>query len=811
MAKSHSSNSRTSRRRRQSSGDRSLFDDVPGDIASGVSGNGETVALHTIAQERYLHYALSVITARALPDVRDGLKPVQRRILHTMWQQNITAEAKHRKCAKVVGDVMGNFHPHGDMAIYDALVRMAQPFSMREVLIDGSGNFGSLDGDAPAAMRYTECRLAPIATQMLLELNQDTVPFRPNYDGSKTEPVVLPARVPNLLVNGATGIAVGMATNIPPHNLGEVCSALIKLIDNPELKTHHLCATIKGPDFPTGGQILNTPQELREIYQRGSGTVRVRATFELGEVKRASRFIYITSVPYMVNKATLVERVADVAINRKLPHLLDVKDVSTDDVRIALELKRDADEQKVMAYLYKHTPLQTNYAVNLVCLLPTENPQVGRPEKCDLREMLASFLTFRLQVVTSRLEHELAALHNRIHILEGFVTVFNAIDQIIRIVRASDGKQDAAKKIIKRFKLDAEQTDAILELKLYRLAKLEIQIIRKELADKRKRAGWIGQLLKDEDSRWDIVRDEIKEVVADFGHSKTSVRAARMTSIASSVDEPEFTAEDFIIPEDNHVLVTWDGWVKRQKEIRDPSTTRLREGDAVLSVFGGSTRATCVFFTNYGAAYTCRIIDIPATTGYGEPIQKLFKLKDGEKVVTAFGLDPRTIGDIEEDPQRPEYAPPIHAVAVTSDGYCFRFGLEPFVEPSTRNGRRYARPAKGAQVIGVASIHGAETMVAVTKNARALLCPCEEVTYLSGPGKGVKLIRLAKEDSLLGFRAAIDDRDTLTVKTSLGGQQRINTARYEVSSRGGKGRLLLKRGFLTGILAEESVAPDLPE
>ncbi len=480
----------------------SLFDEDGGDTTvdtRGPGGGTEGVALHEAAQSRYLNYALSVITSRALPDVRDGLKPVQRRILYTMWQQNLTADTKHRKCAKVVGDVMGNYHPHGDSALYETLVRMAQSFSLRYPLVDGSGNFGSLDGDSAAAMRYTECRLARISDEILTEIDQATVHFRPNYDGTRTEPVVLPSRIPNLLINGATGIAVGMATNIPPHNLNEVCTALIKLLENPDLTSVQLCRYIKGPDFPTGGQMLNSPDELKEIYKTGSGAIRLRATWEEGPVGRTSKMIYITSVPYTTNKSTLVERIADVALSRKLPPLIDVKDISTEDVRIALELKKDSDEKMVMAYLFKHTPLQTSFVVNLTCLVPTDNnPEVGRPERLDLHQMLWHFLHFRLEVVTKRLEHELESLRKRVHILEGFEKVFDALDEILAIVRKSEGKADAATKIIARFALDADQTDAILELKIYRLARLEILVIRKELEDKRRRMRQINTLLKDE-------------------------------------------------------------------------------------------------------------------------------------------------------------------------------------------------------------------------------------------------------------------------------------------------------------------------
>jgi DNA gyrase subunit A len=783
----------------------SLFDfaDTTQSTAGGPPPGGglDVVALHEAAQNKYLNYALSVITSRALPDVRDGLKPVQRRILYTMWQQNLTADAKHRKCAKVVGDVMGSFHPHGDAALYETLVRMAQPFALRYPLVDGSGNFGSLDGDSAAAMRYTECRLARIADEMLAEIEQTTVPFKPNYDGTRTEPVVLPARIPNLLINGTTGIAVGMATNIPPHNLGEVSTALLKLLDNPDLSSAQLCRYIKGPDFPTGGQILNSAEELRNIYKTGAGTVRLRATWEEGSPSRGGQKVLITSIPYGTNKAALVERIADVVLSRKLPPLVDVRDVSTDDVRIELELKRDADARMVMAYLFKNTPLQSNFVVNLTCLIPTENAEVGRPERLDLKAILWHFLHFRLEVVTSRLEHELAALRKRIHILEGFEKIFDALDEILRLIRRSDGKADAAAKLMKRFALDAEQADAILELKLYRLARLEILVIQNELAEKRKRARQISALLKDEEGRWTIVRDEIQEVQARYG-GKTDTRR---TTIEAEEDV-SFTADDFIVEEDNVVIVSRDGWLKRQKEVRDLSTTRLREGDAVLAVLPGSTRATIVLFTNFGAAYTSRIIDVPASTGYGEPVQKLFKLRDGERVIAAFSLDPRVIGNIAT--RKEGEPPPVHALAVTSDGYSLRFSFEPFVEASTRAGRRYARPAEGAEVVGVSRVTGDEVVIAATRDARAILCRADEVNYLSGPGKGVILIKLARgEDNVLGFIASTGERDLLRVETSRGSEQTISTAKYEVTGRGGKGRELRQRGQFTRVIPPEVENP----
>src|ERR1700730_3989101 len=426
-------------------------------------------------------------------------------------------------------------------------------------------------------------------------------------------------------------------------------------------------------------------------------------------------------------------------------------------------MKKDADEKMIMAYLFKHTPLQINFAVNLTCLIPTENPEVGRPERLDLKQILWHFLHFRLEVVTARLLHEIAALKKRIHLLEGFEKVFDALDEIIRIIRKSDGKGDAAEKIMKRFDLDADQTDAILELKIYRLARLEILIIRTELEEKRKRARQITALLKDEDRRWKLMRSERSEVHAKYGDK-------RRTAIASDSAEPEYSADDFIVEEDNVVLVSRDGWIKRQKEVKDVATTRLREGDAVLAVLPGSTRATCVFFTNFGVAYTIRFIDVPASTGYGEPIQRFFKLKDGERVVAALSLDARAIGDIrgrESAPSKrtPDAAAepaPVHAVAVTTDGYALRFGLEPLIEPSTRAGRRYARPAGDAEVIGVATVTGREILITATAGARGLLCRADEVNYLSGPGKGVILIKLSDHDKVLGFIASLADPHLLT-------------------------------------------------
>jgi DNA gyrase subunit A len=601
-----------------------------------------------------------------------------------------------------------------------------------------------------------------------------------------------------------------MATNIPPHNLDEVMTALVKMLDaqlqDKELSTRQLCRFIKGPDFPTGGQILNGPEEIKKIYEDGAGTIRMRATVESGETKRGTKYLYVTSIPYMVNKAQLVARIAEIVLSRKMPLLVDVKDVSTDDVRIELAIKAEADEQKVLAYLYKNTPLQSNFAVNLTCLVPTENPETGSPERLELSEILWHFLHFRMEVVVRRLEDELDRLGKRIHILEGLEKVFDALDQILKIVRASDGKEDAAKKIMARFPLDAEQTDAILELKLYRLAKLEILIVRKELEERRKRSTEIRRLLKSEESRWKLVREELVEIQKTYGEKNP-----RRTLIEAVKDEPEFTADDFIVAEDNHVLVTTDGWVKRQREIRDPGKTRLREGDAVLACFAGSTRATAVFFSNFGYAYTSRIIDLPATTGHGVPIQTLFKLRDGEKIVSALSLDPRIIGNVFVNEKRPDLAPETHALAVATDGYSFRFGLQGFLEPSTRNGRKFARLGAGAELSGVAPVTGEEIVIAATEKARVLLCKVEEINYLEGVGRGTILIKLSRGDRVLGFVAAGKNDAELTVTTNRDAQKKVSASSYGITSRAGRGRELLKSGTLTGIVRPEVAPPPLLE
>jgi len=749
---------------------------------SGNFGGGDDGELDASLQEearrRYLSYAMSVITSRALPDVRDGLKPVQRRILYAMLHdERLYPDAKHRKSAKVVGAVIGRYHPHGDTAVYDAMVRMAQPFSLRMPLVDGSGNFGSLDGDSAAAYRYTECRLQAIAMELLREIRQETVPFRDNFDATTTEPIVLPARFPNLLVNGATGIAVGMATNIPPHNLSEITKACIALIDDRDQTTTNILKHIKGPDFPTGGLMLNSKVELRQIYDSGSGAIKVRAEYKNEPRPRGGVNLIITSIPYGVNKSTLVEKIAEVIIARKLPQLVDVRDESTTDVRVVLELKRDAKPAMVMAYLFKHTPLQMNFNVNLTCLLPTENSDVGQPRRVGIKEMLEAFIDFRFDVIKKRFEFELAALLRRIHILEGFVTIFNALDETIKIIRKSDGKADAARKLMKRFDLDEIQVNAILELRLYKLAKLEIFVIREELEEKRTLAKRIQNILKSKAKLWGVVKKELGEMLAEH-HSP------RRTKTGGIAEEVEFDEDAYILDEDAVVIVTKDGWIKRMREIKDPNTTRLREGDQVMAVLPGSTKELVAFFTNRGTAYVTKINDVPATTGYGDPAQKHFKFKDGERIVSAMTLDPRAVL-------------PENLIAISANGFGQRFALEAFQQATTRAGRKYARPAKGDEIMGAVPCGDKDVVVAATKAGHVVYCAAADINKLENPGKGVTVIKTGAADQVIGFISGSHRKETLLVQSAKGGKKfQLFADPKKVKGRGGKGNQIVKRSTL---------------
>lgn len=774
-----------------------------------------TTDLGSEAEERYLNYALSVITSRALPDVRDGLKPVQRRLLYAMFQNlRLSSDARPRKSAAIVGEVLGKYHPHGDQAAYEAMVRLAQPFSLRYPLVHGEGNFGSLDGDGAAAMRYTEAKLSPLTDELFRDLRGQTVPFRANYDATLDEPVVLPAAIPQLLLNGASGIAVGMATNIPPHNFTEAVNALVAMIDDSEITTANLLKYIKGPDFPTGGEMLTSKRELREIYETGQGSIKLRGEWQIESLPRGKQQIVITSLPYTVNKAQLVEKIAELVGSRKIPQIVDIRDESTDEVRIVMELKADASEELAMAYLCKHTPLQISVPVNLTCLIPTRNPYVGQPARVTLRDLCRHFLDFRLEVVTKRFEHDLQEVEARLHILAGLALIAGSLDQVIKIIRNSSSRKDAREKLMATFRLDEAQAEAILETRLYQLARLEVDKIKTEQAEKEKRATELHSLLNDERKRWAVIRGELLELSKRYGDKRrTALRAG---------EELTYDPEAYIVHEEATVVLSRDGWIKRLRELKDPTNTRLREGDAIYAVLNGTTRDRLVLFTNKGVSYVMKVYDVPASTGYGEPIQTLFNFQDGERVIATTiltGESPTTTppeesteeeevqGELFTNGKEQEETPegPLYLLA-TVQGMGFQF--RPNFEETTRSGRKVARLSDDDEVVSVEPVRGGRT-ICVTAAGRILAFPTEDINELTGPGRGIILMRLDGRDQLIGAVTTTPGRG-VTVINSDGNERKIALKDIPLGHRATKGDqvMQLKRMTLVSVrsVAEEEGA-----
>jgi DNA gyrase subunit A len=765
----------------------------------------QPVSLRQETEERYLTYAMSVIMARALPDVRDGLKPVQRRILYTMYHElHLTFDGRPRKCAKIVGDVTGNYHPHGDDAAYEALVRLAQDWVMRVPLVHGQGNFGSVEGDEPAARRYTEAKLTAAAEALMAELGQRTVAMRPNYDNTREEPVVLPAQFPNLLVNGASGIAVGLATNIPPHNLGEVVRAAVLLIENPDATVAQLLDKMKGPDFPLGGKVVTDRTTLRKIYEEGTGTIKVQAEWKTETAKRPQ--IVITSIPYAVDQGKLEQEIGALINERKLPQLVNLTNESNEKEgrRIVLEMKPDTDPNLVMAYLYKHTALQTTFPYNLTCLVPVKNErgeEVTRPACLSLKEILRYFIDFRLETVKRRFQYELEQLRRRIHILEGFRVIFNALDEAIQIIRQSAGKADAAEKLIARFKLDEDQAAAVLEAQLYKIAQMEIKKILQELKEKKTRAEEIEALLRSTRKLWGVVKSELAEV-----EEKYASKDRRRTRMGSADDAPDFDPEAYIVRENTNVVLTRDGWVKRVGRLASVETTRVREGDAVLAVVPGSTLDHAVFFADDGTAYTLRMVEVPASSGYGEPITKFFRLADQVRILGMGTTDPR-FTPMDQPPANGEPAGP-YMLVVTAQGQVLRTPLTPFRTASTKVGRRYVRLSEGDKVMMAALLHDEESLFLASAEGRVIHFPLEEVNVLAGVGKGVMGIKLEEGDVCLGGALVSNRHDALVMETDDGKTMEFRRGKYAVTSRGGKGYEVVKRKSFVRVVPPPIVLTD---
>jgi DNA gyrase subunit A len=750
------------------------------------------VSITDETRRRYLNYALSVITARALPDVRDGLKPVQRRILYAMYHElHLHADGRPAKCARISGEVTGKYHPHGPVAVYEALVRMAQDFVMRLPLVRGQGNFGSVDGDAPAAERYTEAKLTPLAEHLLAELRQRTVDTRPNYDNKLEEPVVLPAQFPNLLLNGASGIAVGMATNVPPHNLGELVRACTTLIENPDASTSQLLDRLKGPDFPLGGKVLADRTTLRKIYEEGTGSIKIQAEWKLEHAGKREQII-VTSIPYGVNKGNLESAIGEIIAARQLPQLVNLVNESNekDGIRIVLEIKPGTDPELVMAYLYKHTALQETFSYNLTCLVPGPDGKL-RPERLGLKALLRHFLDFRFATVRRRFKYDLEQLRRRIHILDGFGIVFNALDKAIRLIRESSGKEDAADKLMKAFQLDEVQTAAILDAQLYRIAQLEIKKILDERKEKKAEAERLEGILRSDRKLWGVIKDELNALGEKYGDR-------RRTRIGSAEDAPEFDPEAYIVRENTNVVLTRDGWIKRVGRLSSVESTRVREGDEVIAVVPASTLDHVIFFADDGIAYTIRVNEVPASSGYGEPIAKFFRLGDQVRVVGAVTTDERFTPP-ESKPKNGDPPPP-YLLVVTAQGQTMRTPLAPHRTASTKVGRRYIRLNEGDRVVFVAVPQDEESIFLASREGHVIHFPIAQINILAGAGKGVMGIKLADDDVCLGAALIGSRFDTLEMETSGGKVLDFRRGKYEETTRGGKGFEAVKRSTFVRVV-----------
>ena len=752
-----------------------------------MADNIQTVSITTETRSRFLRYAMSVVTGRALPDVRDGLKPVQRRILFTMYQDsNLTFDRKAAKCAQIVGDVMGRYHPHGDGALYEALVRMAQDWVLRVPLVHGEGNFGSVDGDPPAAYRYTEAKLTKAAEFLLAELDQETVEMRDNYAGNRREAVVLPAQFPNLLVNGTSGIAVGMATSIPPHNLGEVLRAAIHLVDNPDATVAQLLEKVKGPDFPLGGKIISDRATLRKIYEEGTGSIKVQGEWKEEKLERGRSQIVITSIPYGVDKGALETNIGIIIEDKKVPQLLGLSNESNDKegIRITLEMKPGTDPNLVMAYLYKHTELQKNFSYNVTALIPSADGQTMVPrDGLSLKELLQQFLDFRLITVRKRFEYQLRVLLRRIHLLEGFAKIFNGLDKAIKIIRNSTGKSDAAEKLKPEFELDDEQVNAILDSQLYKIAQLEIQKILDELKDKQKEADRIETILKSEKKLWSIIKDEMEKL----GASDFVTR--RKTRMAQEEDVLEFDENAYIVRENTNVVLTRDGWLKRVGRLQSVESTRVREGDEVIAVVPGSTLDHAIFFAEDGTAYTLRINEVPASSGYGEPITKFFRLADQVRIIGMMTTDPR-FTPVDSEAQGDAPGGPLLMVAA-SNGNVLRVPLASYRVESSKVGRKYVKLEAGDKVVFLARIQDEDGIMLASRQGYVIHFPIEQVNILTGVGKGVIGIKLDDEDACIGgalvTEGRVNEANRIVVETESGKTQDYTPKGTKSQNRGGKG------------------------
>jgi len=771
---------------------------MPDDIIGGGDGGDEyadsqniqrvvPVDIESEMKKSFIDYAMSVIADRALPDVRDGLKPVHRRILYAMSGLGFTPDKAYRKCATTTGEVMGKYHPHGDAAIYDSLVRMAQDFSLRHPLVDGHGNFGSRDGDPPAAQRYTESRLSRIAMEMLADINKNTVDFKPNYDDHETEPTVLPARFPNLLVNGSSGIAVGMATNIPPHNLGEVIDGVFLLIDDPQASADDLMRIIKGPDFPTGGQIIGR-SGIREAYRTGRGRVVMRGHTEIESVSANQQRIIVHSLPYQVNKAKLIERIAELVKEKRLEGISDINDESdrTEDVRITIQLKRDANAGVVLNQLYKNTQLQDVFSVNMLAL--TQNAD-GKylPSVVNLKQALEHYIRHQREVVSRRVAYDLERALAHAHILEGLQKAIDHIDEVIALIRASKNIPDARARLIERFEFSEKQAQAIVEMRLGRLSGLEREKLQEELDEVLEKIKYYREILADEKLLFGIVKDELKQV-------RDRYEDGRRTEIVE--DEEDFELDDLIAEVECVITLTRFGYIKRQPVATYKNQRRggkgitglsTREEDLVETLFTTSTHNYLLFFTNKGRVYQLKAYQIPESGRHarGTAIVNVLELGGGERVETIIPIS--------------EYRPGLYLMLATKGGFIKKTDLMDY-SSIRRVGLAAVTLRDGDELIGVRLTDGGQDVILVTKQGMSIRFNESDARPLGRVAMGVTGIRLSEGDSVIGMAAYLEDT-TLLIVTENGFGKRTELAEYRVQKRAGKGILTYRITEKTGPIA----------
>jgi DNA gyrase subunit A len=737
----------------------------------------------------YLDYAMSVIVGRALPDIRDGLKPVHRRILYTMQELGLQPNRPTRKCAKIVGECMGNYHPHGDSAIYDALVRMAQPFSLRYPLVDGQGNFGSIDGDMPAAMRYTEARLARVATALLEDLDKETVDFKPNYDESEVEPEVLPTRVPNLLVNGSSGIAVGMATNVPPHNLTEIVEAVVHLIQNPTAQLAKILEIVKGPDFPTGGYILGRGG-IVDAYSKGRGALKIRAKAAIERVGKDREQIVITEIPYQVNKSKLLEQIADMVNDKRIEGIGDVLDHSDrDGMRITIELKRGEQAEVVLNNLYKNTQLQTSFGIILLSIVN------GQPRELGLLDMLKFFIEHRVEVVRRRTEYELRKARDREHILLGFQKALQNLDEVIRLIRAAKQPKEARDSLIARFEFTERQAQAIIELQLQRLTGMEQQKILDELADIQRRIAEYLEILGSDKVLRTLIIKELREVQKDFGDE-------RRTEIVE--DSGEIRLEDLVAVEDVAITVTRGGYLKRTAVDTYRRQTRGGKGrigmgtraeDVVEHLIVASTHAYLLIFTTRGRVYWLKNYELPdaSTSGKGKHISNLINLQPDETPKAFLAVK--------------DFVPDRFIVMVTKHGVIKKSELTEFDNPMAR-GIIAVSLDEGDELIGAKITNGENFIFLGSRQGQALRFAESQVRGMGRQARGVRAMDLAEGDYLVGMEVVEKEGLILSIAEN-GYGKRTPLEDYRLTARGGKGVINMKTTNKTGmVVAVLSVKED---